>query len=88
MNIAVKEKYQYGHIHRELTVPPAEREGELSNPRTRAARARCMEKNYENIRKPARQHRARYALILPRPIIQYDPTPAAMISEVGGYSVL
>ena len=32
-------------------------EVELSNPRVRAARARCMEKIYENLRNPARVRR-------------------------------
>jgi hypothetical protein len=32
-------------------------EVELSNPRVRAARARCMEKIYENLRNPARGRR-------------------------------
>ena len=39
------------------------REGKLPNLRTRAARAPCMEKIYENLRKPARVLRARHALI-------------------------
>ena len=34
------------------------REGKLSNPRGRAARARYMEKIYGNLRKPARGRRA------------------------------
>ena len=52
-------KYQKWIIHRKLRVRTSEREGKLSNPRGRAARARCMEKIYGNLRKPARQHRAR-----------------------------
>ena len=42
-----------------VKVPTSEREGKLSNPRARAARARCMEKIYGNLRKPARRRRAR-----------------------------
>jgi hypothetical protein len=55
-----KQKYMYqnGSIHRKLKVPTSEREGQLSNPRGRAARARCMEKIYGNLRKPARGRRA------------------------------
>ena len=34
-----KQKYQNGSIHRKLKVPTSEREGKLSNPRARAARA-------------------------------------------------
>jgi hypothetical protein len=37
-----KQKYQNGNIHKKLTVPTSEGEGKLSNPRGRAARARCM----------------------------------------------
>ena len=81
-----KQKYQNGNIHRKLRVPTSEREGKLSNPRARAARAPCREKIteiYGNPRaraavpkseregKPARAPRARHALILPRPKIQY-----------------
>jgi hypothetical protein len=49
------------NIHRKLyiRVPTSEREGKLSNPRARAARARCMEKIYGNLRKTARRRRAR-----------------------------
>ena len=54
-----KQKYQKWIIHRKLRVPTSEREGKLSNPRGRAARARCMEKIYGNLRKPARLPRAR-----------------------------
>ena len=54
-----KQKYQNGNIHRKLKVPMSEREGKLSNPRGAAARARCMEKIYGNLRKPARRRRAR-----------------------------
>ena len=54
-----KQKYQNGSIHRKLRVPTSEREGKLSNPRGRAARARCMEKIYGNLRKPAHWRRAR-----------------------------
>jgi hypothetical protein len=42
-----------------IRVPTSEREGKLSNPRGRAARARCMEKIYGNLRKPAHLRRAR-----------------------------
>ena len=42
-----KQKYQKGFIHRKLTVPTSEREGKLSNPRGRAARAM----HGENLRK-------------------------------------
>jgi hypothetical protein len=34
-----KQKYQNGNIHRKLKVPTSEREGNLSNPRARRARA-------------------------------------------------
>jgi hypothetical protein len=54
-----KQKYQNGSIHRKLRVPTSEREGKLSNPGGRAARARCMEKIYGNLRKPARGRRTR-----------------------------
>jgi len=54
-----KQKYQNGNIHRKLTVPTSEREGKLSNPRARAARAPCREKIYENLRKPAHARLAR-----------------------------
>jgi hypothetical protein len=53
-----KQKYQNGNIHRKLKVPTSEREGKLSNPRARAARAPCREKIYENLWKPARGRRA------------------------------
>ena len=46
--------------------------GELSNPRARAAGARCMEKIYGNLRKPARAHRARYAAISSQPRTQHN----------------
>jgi hypothetical protein len=54
-----KQKYQNGNIHKKLKVPTSEREGKLSNPRGRAARARFMKKIYGNLRKPARNRRAR-----------------------------
>ena len=54
----IKQKYQKWIIHRKLTVPTSERQGKLSNPRRRAARARYMEKIYGNLRKPARGRRA------------------------------
>ena len=54
-----KQKYQNGNIHRKPKVPTSEREGKLSNPRTRAERTRCMEKIYGILRKPARARRAR-----------------------------
>ena len=54
-----KQKYQNGNIHRKLKVPTSEREGKLSNPRARAARAPCREKFFENLRKPARPRRVR-----------------------------
>ena len=44
-----KQKYQNGSIHRKLTVTTSEREGKLSNPRGRAARAPCREKMYETL---------------------------------------
>ena len=54
-----------------LLVPTSEREGKLSNPPARAARAM----QGENLRKftetRARSPRARHALILPQPKIQY-----------------
>jgi hypothetical protein len=53
-----KQKYQKGFIHRKLKVPTSEREGKPSNPRGRAANARCMEKSYGNLRNPARVSRA------------------------------
>jgi hypothetical protein len=46
-------------IHEKLRVATSEREGKLSNPPGRAARARCMEKIYGHLRKPARTRRAR-----------------------------
>jgi hypothetical protein len=49
----IKQKYQNGNIHRKLRVATSEREGKLSNPRGRAARARCMNFPPENFRKPA-----------------------------------
>jgi hypothetical protein len=55
----IKQKYQNGNIHQKLTVPTSERENTLSNPRARAARARCMEKIYGNLRKLARARAAR-----------------------------
>ena len=61
-----KQKYQNGNIHRKLRVPTSEREGKLSNPRGRAARARCMDKIYGNLRKPARDHRAHAVHWFPR----------------------
>ena len=54
-----KQKYQNGNIYRKLRVPTSERECKLSNPRAGAPRARCMEKIYGNLRKPARPRRAR-----------------------------
>ena len=66
-----KQKYQNGNIHRKIKVPTSEREGKLSNPRARAARAM----QGENLRKftetRALAPRARHAFILPRPKIQY-----------------
>ena len=66
-----KQKYQKGFIHRKLTVPTSEREGKLSNPRGRAARAM----HGENLRKftETRAHspRARHAVISSQPRIQY-----------------
>jgi hypothetical protein len=53
-----KQKYQNGNIHRKLKVPTSEREGKLSNPRRRAARARCMNFFPENLRNPAHTRRA------------------------------
>jgi hypothetical protein len=50
---------QNGSIHRKLRVPTSEMEGELSNPRTRAPRARCIGKIYGNLWKPTRVRRAR-----------------------------
>ena len=50
-----KQKYQNGNIHRKLRVPTSEREGKLSNPRGRAACARCMNFFFENLRNPAQK---------------------------------
>jgi hypothetical protein len=61
-----KKKNKNDIFHEKLKAPMSEREGKLSNPRARAARARCMEKIYGNLRKPARGRRARYALIFCR----------------------
>jgi hypothetical protein len=61
----IKQNYRNGNIHRKLRVPTSEREGKLSNPRARAARARCMEKIYGNLRKPARPRRARAMYLFP-----------------------
>jgi hypothetical protein len=63
----IKQKYQNGNIHQKLTVPTSEREGKLSNPRARAARAMLG----ENLRKftetrPAAP-RVRHAVISCRP---------------------
>jgi hypothetical protein len=62
---------QIGNILRKQKVPTSEREGKLSNPHARAARAM----QGENLRKftetRARSPRVRHALILPRPKIQY-----------------
>jgi hypothetical protein len=70
----IKQKYIDGTIHRKLKVPTSEREGELSNPRARAARparAPCMEKIHEKFTEiRARAPRGRHASILPRPKIQ------------------
>jgi hypothetical protein len=84
-----KQKYQNGNtctkfsIHRKLLnlvrVTTSEREGKLSNPRARAARAPCMEKIYVNLWKPARARRARYAFILPQPRTQYPDTVTACV---------
>ena len=52
--------------------PMSEREGKLSNPRARAARAIHGENLWEFMETRARAPRAHYELILPRPIIQYD----------------
>jgi hypothetical protein len=47
-------------------VSTSEREGKLSNPRTRAARAPCRKNFYGNLRETrAGAPRASYALILP-----------------------
>jgi hypothetical protein len=46
LSAEIKQKYQKWIIHRLLTVATFEREGKLSNPGGRAARAQCMEKNY------------------------------------------
>ena len=54
----IKQKYQKWIIHRKLTVATSEREGKLSNPRGRAARARCMKKIYGNLRSPAHERHA------------------------------
>jgi hypothetical protein len=54
----IKQKYQNGNIHRKRRVATSERKGKLSNPRAHAARARCMEKSYGNLRNPARERRA------------------------------
>jgi hypothetical protein len=42
-----------------LFVATSEREGKLSNPGGRAARAQCVEKSYGNLRKPVRVRRVR-----------------------------
>jgi hypothetical protein len=42
-----QKKYQNGNFHRKLRVPTSGREGILSNPRARAARPPCIEKNRE-----------------------------------------
>ena len=53
-------------------VPMSEREGKLSNPRARAARAMHGENLWKFMETRAQEPRALYELILPRPIIQYD----------------
>jgi len=50
-----KKKYQNDNIRKKLKVPTSEREGKLSNPRERAARARCMNFSFENLRDPAHE---------------------------------
>jgi hypothetical protein len=44
-----KQKYQNGNIHRKLRVPTSEREGKLSNLRTRAPRARDAWRKFQEI---------------------------------------
>jgi hypothetical protein len=68
---SIKQKIQKWIFRRKLTVATSEREGRLSNPRVRAARAPSMEKIYGNLRKPAKVRRARYAAIYSQPRIQY-----------------
>jgi hypothetical protein len=76
----IKQKYQKWIIDRKLTVATSEREGKPSNPRGRAPRARCMEKIYGNLRKPARLRRARAMYRFPRS--QRYSTPTCTISTV------
>jgi hypothetical protein len=67
----IKQKYQNGNIQWEPRVPTSEREGKLSNPSARSARAM----HGENLRKFMETRvgapRARYALISSWPSIQY-----------------
>ena len=44
-----KQKYQNGNIYRKLRVPTSEREGELSNPRASAPRARDAWRRFTEI---------------------------------------
>jgi hypothetical protein len=61
-----KQKYKNGNIHRKLKVPTSEREGKLSNPRARAARAMHEENLRKFMETRARPPRAHYALIFCR----------------------
>ena len=58
-----KQKYQNGNIHRKLKVPTSEREGTLSTPRARSARAMQGENFRKFTETRARPPRARHALI-------------------------
>ena len=53
----IKQKYQNCNLHRKLKFPTSEIESKLPNPR--AARVRCMEEIYGNLRKPAHAGHAR-----------------------------
>jgi hypothetical protein len=55
LSAQIKQKYQKWIIHRKLRVATSEREGKLSNPRGRAARARCMNIFFDFLRNPAQE---------------------------------
>jgi hypothetical protein len=58
-----KQKYQNGNIHRKLKIPTSEREGKLSNPRARRARAMHGENLLKFKETRAAAPRACYAFI-------------------------
>ena len=79
-----RKKTKTTFFHEKLKVPTSKREGKLSNPRGRAARAM----HGENLRKftetRAAPPRAIHELILPRPSIQYTGERGASVRNPRG----